>query len=115
MIGDARRAVATALEGLAVPIHAYPPSVVSPSAVLVVPGPAYFKTRDLAGGAVIGLEVLIIVALHNAALLDDLVEAAVGALIAAGIHPDGAVQAPDTDLEAVTITARIPVILRWKE
>lgn len=114
MIGQARADVAAALTGLAVPVHAYPTQAVSPPAAIVMPGSPYLDGQMMSGAAhQVGLELHIVTALWSARTLDELLWSALALLAGVGARVQ-AIQAPQSDLETGTLTARIPFTLKWK-
>lgn len=107
MIAEARDSVATALGPLGIPVHRYSPgAVVPPAAVLVWGSPLY--DPKTAKRVLVGIDIRLVVSSASGgpaqAALDALVDAALPALMAAGIFVDS-VQTPTPDPDTATLTA----------
>lgn len=107
MIKEARDTVAGALTTLGVPVHRYSQGTVTPpAAVLVWGSPLY--THRTASRALVGIDVRLVVSSASGgpaqAALDALVDAAVTAMVGAGIQV-ASVVAPTQDPDTATLTA----------
>ena len=116
-LAGVRAAIATALSGLGVPVHTYPPGTVSPPCVLLVPGSPYLDPGTGWGTSEVGIDVRIVV---NASAgpdamerLDALVDAAVAALVTAKVGVQS-VGAPTTSDDSGVVVADIPTLTAWK-
>ena len=100
--------------GSDVSIFAYPPPVVVPPAVTIVPASPYVEGQYLNGAAgAVGLELQLITPALAARALDDLLWQVLTTLGGAGIHVGG-VSSPSYSEPAGTLTVRISIILKWK-
>jgi hypothetical protein len=116
-LAGVRAAIATALSGLGIPVHAYPPATPSLPSCYLIPGSPYLDPGTGWGTSEVGIDVRIVV---NAASgsdamerLDALVDAAVAALVAAKVGV-GAVGAPATSEDSAALFVDIPTLTAWK-
>lgn len=118
-IAEVRAHIASALSGVGVPVHTYPPGSVQPPCVLLMPGSPYLQPGAAWGSVNVGVNVRVVAndayGPDGVASLDELLEAVLDALVAAeGVNVDS-VSEPFADTEQGVQIFDIPTITNRRE
>lgn len=117
-LSEVRTHIAAALADLGVPVHLYPPGAVSAPCVVLRPGSPYLDPGAAWGSRTVAIDVRIIATAaagqDSTTRLDDLIDAAVPALLAATVQV-GPIPAPDYSDETSLLTVDIPTTTVWKD
>ena len=116
-LAGVRAAIATALTGLGVSVHTYPPNSPATPCVLLVPGSPYLDPGTGWGTSEVGIDVRIMVSSASGPKsmerLDGLVDAAVAALVTAKVGVQS-ISAPATSEDSAALYVDIPTLTAWK-
>lgn len=115
MIRDMRAELATMLqEAVGITCYAYPPGIVSPPSITVMPGSPYIDGQFMDGRAgLVAFDLNLVTQAMSPETLDQLIWDTVHALGVRGIHVDQ-VSSPTYSDIASTLGCRISVTLKWK-